>query len=420
MRSASVFIIVLLLAGTVRAQTPVASVPGTSSAPGDFGPPTVDFMAAAPERPRVWLGAEYLLWWTKSGPMPVPVLTTAPLNSPALVPGALGNPDTTVLMGGRDLNYPVQSGARFTAGSWLNTEQTVGVEASYFFLGDRSFNQSAFVPISLTSPLLVNPLLDVNPAAFVPGESGNFLFPGGGAILSSTSRLQGAEINGLRSLLDNGNARVVLIGGFRFLKLDESLTFATTQFDTGFFAFSGQFVNTVDQFLTQNNFYAGQLGARFDWIRGRIILQATGKLAMGDTHEIGQIKGFTSTNTGPGFAVGPPAQIPVTTVPGGIYAQPTNIGTQIRDRFAVAPEITLNLGVNLTQHLTGFLGYNFLYLSDVARPGNQIDRAINSSQLTSFTGVPTGPLVGPARPAPQLNSSDFWAQGVSFGLNVHW
>ena len=61
-------------------------------------------------------------------------------------------------------------------------------------------------------------------------------------------------------------------------------------------------------------------------------------------------------------------------------------------------------GIDLT------IGYTFLYLSDVLRPGDQIDPYINVSQL------PPGPLEGAALPQFGFHSTGFWAQGLSFGI----
>src|SRR4051794_20088600 len=79
-----------------------------------------------------------------------------------------------------------------------------------------------------------------------------------------------------------------------------------------------------------------------------------------------------------------------------------------RDQFAT--------GVWLTDRLRATAGYTFQYVSDVVRPGDQIDRGINPVQAPAITGVPNAPLTGPARPAPLINSTDFWAHGVNFGL----
>ena len=47
---------------------------------------------------------------------------------------------------------------------------------------------------------------------------------------------------------------------------------------------------------------------------------------------------------------------------------------------------------------------------DVVVAGGHIDRIINPSQNP-------GPIVGPARPAPLLNSTDYWVQGLNLGVD---
>jgi hypothetical protein len=61
------------------------------------------------------------------------------------------------------------------------------------------------------------------------------------------------------------------------------------------------------------------------------------------------------------------------------------------------------------------VGYNFLYWSNVIRPGNQVDRVINPNLLPPANG-----LGGPNRPTFEFHGSDFWAQGVSFGLEFRY
>ncbi len=81
--------------------------------------------------PAILGGADYLLWWFKGAPLPVPLVTTGNLNDS--VPGALGQPNTQVLFGGRDYNTsPIHSGYKLTEGCWLNQEMTLGMEASGF------------------------------------------------------------------------------------------------------------------------------------------------------------------------------------------------------------------------------------------------------------------------------------------------
>ena len=65
-----------------------------------------------------------------------------------------------------------------------------------------------------------------------------------------------------------------------------------------------------------------------------------------------------------------------------------------RDRFAVLPEFGFDVGYQLTSRWRSFIGYNFLYISDVARPGNQIDGGVNLFR-TSLAQQANPPIAGP-------------------------
>ena len=74
----------------------------------------------------------------------------------------------------------------------------------------------------------------------------------------------------------------------------------------------------------------------------------------------------------------------------------------------------MKLGFAVTQNIQSFVGYNFLYLNNSLRPGNQIDSNINPTQQAFFN--PPGTPVGPAAPVPSFMRSSFVAQGVNFGV----
>jgi hypothetical protein len=101
---------------------------------------------------------------------------------------------------------------------------------------------------------------------------------------------------------------------------------------------------------------------------------------------------------------------------GGLFAQPTNIGSHRRDVFAVVPEAGVNVGFRLTSWASIVAGYTFLYASNVARPGNQIDRVINPTQSGAIDLTNPATLVGTARPRFKFEGSDFWAHGLNAGL----
>ena len=93
-----------------------------------------------------------------------------------------------------------------------------------------------------------------------------------------------------------------------------------------------------------------------------------------------------------------------------------------QDEFAIVPEFGIKLGIDLTDHLRLYAGYNLLCLSNVLRAGEQIDRVINPNLLPDLVTPPgLNPMVvQPARPTVPFRDSSFWAGGASFGLEYHW
>jgi hypothetical protein len=103
---------------------------------------------------------------------------------------------------------------------------------------------------------------------------------------------------------------------------------------------------------------------------------------------------------------------------GGLLALPTNIGQHSNNRFAVVPEVGINLGYQVADWWRVFVGYDFLLLSSVIRPGDQIDPNINVSFIPNFySNAPASPLL---RPAPTLKDTNFWAQGISIGMEIRY
>ena len=71
---------------------------------------------------------------------------------------------------------------------------------------------------------------------------------------------------------------------------------------------------------------------------------------------------------------------------------------------------------------TQSVSYDVLYIGQVVRPGNQIDPYVNTNLVPSFAGgvlQPAGAAT-PARPASPMNRTDFWAQGINAGVELHW
>ena len=93
---------------------------------------------------------------------------------------------------------------------------------------------------------------------------------------------------------------------------------------------------------------------------------------------------------------------------------PTNIGTYENSAFTVIPEAQLSLVYHLNCRVDLGVGYSFMYWSNVARVGDQVDTTVNLSQANG------GALAGPANPAASIVESDYWIQGLHFTLGYNW
>jgi Putative beta barrel porin-7 (BBP7) len=231
------------------------------------------------------------------------------------------------------------------------------------------------------------------------------LFAGSISVTSSL-QLWGAEANGVMSLVRSGSFEWTGLVGFRYVDLYETLNISSNSADI--LTDPATVLLQRDQFNTRNQFAGAQLGSRFTWMGDRFGFDVTGKVALGATHQTVEIQG-SSTQSGPGGVNG--------TFPGGFFTQPSNMGSFSANQFAVIPSVELKLYILLSQRMRLFAGYDFMYWSQVVRPGSQIDHNINLSQSAVFG---SGTLSGPASPGPLFTRTDFWAQGVSFGLEVRY
>jgi hypothetical protein len=363
---------------------------------------------------RFWARGEYLLWWVKDAPMPVPIVTTGNPNvgfnggvfAAVNIAGAIGQPGTQVQFGGNDVNFHAFSGMRFALGGWIDSEALIGLEGSAFRLEKRANNFAAGSDATGNPPLYfpINSVFLGSPAG-VPIADPLRLFSGD-VFITSTLQLWGAELNGVFTLWRRPGLDVLLLTGFRYADLRENFSIHNTTTDL----LLGNVETLDDEFGARNQFYGGQLGTRIAWQRNAFSLDLTGKVALGSTHQVVNIQGSSAeTPLLPAMAVG------------GLFAQPSNIGERSHNEFTVMPAIEFKVAYQLTQRVKAFAGYDFLYWSQVVRPGNQINPTVNLTQngILDPRGA-GGVLVGPAQPTPLFNRSDFWAHGVNFGLEFRF
>lgn len=410
---------------------PMPPMPGPAGVESFVGPCDgvyqSELAAQQGRAPRVEVSAEYLYWWIRGGQTP-PLLTTSPPNGVNGIPGAL--PGSVVLLGGDALEDTQRNGFRIGAVYWIDCCASYGFDGRIFFTGEqtRSYAINSRLPngqdLELFRPFFA-PNVFAAGQLVLPGPfSERVTGPGvstGSFSAENRSQFWGAEANyrdnlwclpGCSSLV-----RVDLLAGFRYLNLNESLNIVENYTLLNPDAVgnpAGTRVVILDQFDTENNFYGGQLGTNVQYRRNRWTFDLRSSVALGSTTQRLSIAG-SQVRT-------PPGGVPQVFV-GGLLAENSNIGTRERSVFSVVPEIGFNIGYQLTDHLRTFGGYNFLYWSNVLRPGDQIDPVIDVTRIPAFVPPPLQgqiPAVFPPRPAPLFAESDFWAQGLNVGLEYRW
>ncbi len=361
-----------------------------------YGSPGEGFLSTGG---RIWGRSELLVWWTRG--MRTPALVTQGTNGSL---GELGRSGTNILFGAENLNDDTRLGGRFTLGYWLDSGYNWGVEASFFFVEEEG---AGFDQTSFGSPLLARPLFNV-----VTGAEDSLVFAQPGVVAgsieaSTTSRLHGFELLMRHPLARSPGVSGVgdwysidALVGYRFLRLEEDIKIVNLLESAG-----PTTIDTLDLFDTRNDFHGAEFGVSTHFRRNQWSLGLLMKLGIGATHARSLVDGSTTTRTAAGTDVDA----------GGLLALSPNIARRSRDEFTMVPEVGLTLGYDITSRLQATFGYTLIYWSRVARPGDQIDRNINRSSIPN-----NGPTIGAPRPEPVFVFTDYWVQGMNFGLEYRY
>jgi len=253
------------------------------------------------------------------------------------------------------------------------------------------------------------PFVNVPPGAGFPLGASSFVlaqpgFAAGGQGIASSLQFWGVEGNGIYRGFNTAGLDVSLLAGVRYLDLREGLSIVSTE---SLLTGAGNFIGT-DSFSTRNQFLGGEVGVKVQKQFDKFDASLLAKVALGDNYQTVVINGNSAVS---GFG------LPAGISPGGIFSQATNIGQQSRNQFAVVPEAQLQAGYRVSSAVRIFAGYDFLYVSNVVRPGNQIDTTLNFTGNPAIAGVSPAILTGAARPQALFNGSSFWAQGVKLGAS---
>jgi hypothetical protein len=332
-----------------------------------------------PTLPPGWLSAEFLFWSTR-GVTPPPLVTTGPATGAFGTTGLLGQPDTQVLFGGSRTLTQYRPGFRVEAGAYFGESHDYGLSGRFYFLG-----RAAEGIVGGASGSNV-----VNVPQFAAANGGVVQtplyvgFPGRslGVVSASTSTdFLGADLNLRRGLFVGEGSRFDLLVGYRYMHLADTLGVG---FDTAALGTTPAARTTGGDVLNSgNNFHGLQVGVGGGSRAGRFSFEAQALLALGVTADDVSYSRTRVNSTG--------------AVPNTATAVQTNEVLQAA-HFGVVPEVGVKVGWHPWEHVRLTLGYNYLYWSAVRRAQDQFN-------LT---------------PALQSQSTGFWAQGATWGMEVRF
>lgn len=329
----------------------------------------------------VYTRAAYLMWWAKGSDTP-PLVSTDAL------------PDGSVLFGGSPLHEGMRSGVQTALGLWLDPCQMSSVEAIYTGLGKDVETFHA------TEGTLVRPFFDTSTGLQNGSPVTGVGITAGTVDIRSDSDFQAFDLLYRQAIAEQCGFRIDGLFGYRFARLDEGLGFSTvSDFDVG-----GR-IAVLEDFRTLNEFNGGQFGANLHWRRNRWSFNFMSKMAMGYNRMKVGIAGATITTDALGAR---------SVFNGGLLAQPEQVGNYSQTEFCINPELGLNVGYDLTCRLRATVGYSFLYWSRVARPGDQLSTDLNPNSLPNAVNRIAAPSF------PGIQTTDYWAQGLNFGLEYQF
>lgn len=363
---------------------------------------------------HVYLDSKLLLWFVKAQPTNIPyVSTSAPQDA-----GLAGRPTTTLLFSRSDLGYNLFAGFDINGGWYKDADRRYG-----FDFGGMMFERKSniFFAQSDTNgiPVIARPFVDATtggPAVLTVAQQG---LASGAMLVSTSNEMFGAEANLLTNLYrscpdDCRKWNIDALFGFRYFEVHEDLQFRSSSQILGGGAprfngasiFNPAIVSVSDTFDVYNRFYGGQVGLRGTLDCGKWSFGFRSKLAMGVMNQVLDVDGQSSL-------LDLSRALSASSV-GGLYANALNIGRYRNDEFAIIPEVGLSIGRNWSSWLTTAIGYNYLYINRVSRPGNAVSNVVNPAIIPTSQTFGAGAVV----PVPNtlLAQDEFWAQGVTFHL----
>ncbi len=354
-----------------------------------------NFGSCSTSASTTWFSAESLLWFSQSHRAPALVTTSAA----GVLPVAGANGVTTGFGGGDGIDTGLLPGYRVSGGKYLGDCQKFGIGGRGYgiFSDSEEYAAASDGTTNLGIPFFnANAAVLTEDAFLVASSVGPNIISTGNVTARADLDMLGAD-GSLHILLGRSKGhRVDMLAGYTYNRLKSSIGVVSesTNVFTGDAIIDGTVFTTNDLFETENVFNGAHLGVLSTIVRSKINLTTLAKVSFGNMRQTGDIRGFTITD--------PPAAA-ATTVAGGVFTQPSNMGPFARDVFAFIPELGIKLGYSVRENMQLTVGYTCMFWSSVGVAADQIDRTIDLTQAVN-------------RPTHTFVDRSFWMQGVDLGL----
>lgn len=370
--------------------------------PGGFAPAPPPPPEGPIVGPLFTFGAAYLAWATPRQHLPI-LVTAGSSGDP--IPAALGQPRTRVVLQGRIGQDTPHSGMRFNLGLGLDDAAVLALEGNFFLLEQRSGHRTYTGDGAVDSEVLGRPFFNL---ATNTEDAYPIAIPGvafGRIDVETRRQMYGGEGNLRYNYLTqspSSNHRIDFVAGFRYVAVNEALTIKQETQEIQGPGVAGNNFFLSEDYITNNNFYGGQVGGQWEYRLGPGYVSARAVCGLGGTYQ--------TLKTAPYIRVTEPTGVVSSNTDRALYLSPPNVGQFNRTRFCVVPEGNVRCGFDLAPGIGLAVGYSYIYVSDVIRPATQIDRRVTLQPVGTPLTVP------PAQQTPSFNSTSFWAQGIDATL----
>ncbi len=358
--------------------------------------------------PQWWLRMDVLLGFISGYDTPV-LVARNPAGTPIEMVGDLSAPSTEAIYGGDKFGEGLRVGGMVQMGFWFDECRKWGFQNEFFSLGnsddDRRIdgNDGDILSRPFYNTGLYNGAPDAQVFQLYGVAEGSFSGDTSSRIMSAAPAFR-YNLNCCSSPCSDVASRWDLLAGYRYLRFQEKFQSLETLVPQDYSYVNGTSFALRDRIETTNEFNGFEFGAA--WMRQsrRWTTSLTGLLACGRVNRKVDLFGSTRTIV-PG--------VYDTVIPGGFLVQPENIGTYRQQRSAVIPQFRADIGYCLCKNVRFNVGYRYLYLDDVFRPGDFMNTSFDGSTL----GIaPT--LVGSEQP--DLKGSSVSMHAISLGLSYNF